>query len=94
MRKQMCCPDCHADMIMKRPCDTCKRNTCSKGNPVQSMWKDNFVTKKEAIHIKASYRGMGVVILDDGRLCNYRTNPSYTKREKKQLKGNLKGNVL
>ena len=82
MRKLMCCRDCYADMIMKRPCDTCTRNTVSKGNPVMPKINDNFITKKDVIHSKAKFRGFGLARVDNGRFSRS-CKPSYTKREKK-----------
>ena len=78
----MCCRGCCADTIMKRPCDTCTRNTMSKGNPVMPKINDNFITKIDTIHSKAKFRGFGLARIDDGRSWR-RVKPSYTKREKK-----------
>ena len=85
MRKQMCCRGCYADTIKKRPCDTCIRNTVSKGNPVNPRFKDNFITKEDAIHSKAEFRGLGLAGIDDGRWHGGQVKPSYTKREKRKL---------
>ena len=85
MRKQMCCRGCYADTVKKNPCDSCTRNTVSKGNPVQSRVTDNFMTKEDAIHNKAEFRGLGYARIDNGNF-HGDWKPSYTKRERRKLK--------
>ena len=85
MRKQMCCRGCCADMIHKNPCDSCTRNIVSKGNPVQQRVTDNFITKEDAIHSKAEFRGFGLARIDDGGWHGGQVKPSYIKREKCKL---------